>query len=43
MSLGFVINVEKSSLIPSQQIKFLGFVLDLVAMSIILTEDKKDN
>lgn len=42
MSLGFVINVEKSSLIPSQQIKFLGFVLDLVAMSIILTEDKKD-
>ena len=41
-SLGFVINVEKSSLILSQQIKFLGLVLDLVAMSIILTEDKRD-
>ena len=34
--------MEKSSPIPSQQIKFLGFVLNLVAMSIILTEDKKD-
>ena len=39
--LGFVINLEKSCLIPAQQITFLGFVLDSVAMTIALTDDKK--
>ena len=38
--LGFVINVDKSSVIPAQQINFLGFVLDSVSMTITLTDDK---
>ena len=39
--LGFVINFDKSCLKPAQQITFLGFVLDSVAMTIALTDDKK--
>ena len=39
--LGFVINVDKSCVIPAQQINFLGFVLDSVSMTITLTDDKK--
>ena len=39
--LGFVINVDKSCLIPAQRINFLGFVLDSVSMTITLTDDKK--
>ena len=40
-SLGFVINMEKSAVIPAQRITFLGFVLDSVSMTITLTIDKK--
>ena len=39
--LGFVINVDKSCVIPAQQINFLGFVLGSVSMTITLTDDKK--
>ena len=36
-----MINVDKSCVIPAQQINFLGFVLDSVSITIILTDDKK--
>ena len=39
--LGFVINVDKSCVIPAQQINFWGFVLDSVSITITLTDDKK--
>ena len=39
--LGFVINVDKSCVIPAQQVNFLGFVLGSVSMTITLTDDKK--
>lgn len=39
--LGFVINVDKSCVIPAQQINFLGFVLGSVSMTTTLTDDKK--
>lgn len=40
-SLGFLINEEKCQLVPSQKIKFLGFILDSHNMSIILPNDKR--
>ena len=39
-SLGFIINREKSVLIPSQKIVFLGYVIDSVAMTVSLPEEK---
>lgn len=39
--LGFVVNVDKSCVIPAQQNNILGFVLDSVSMTITLTDDKK--
>lgn len=39
-SLGFRINREKSELIPSHRIPFLGFVVDSVQMSITLPMEK---
>ena len=39
-SLGFIINKEKSVLIPSQKIVFLGYVIDSVAMTVSLPEVK---
>lgn len=42
-SLGFVINKEKSQLIPGQKCKFLGFILDAEDFSIYLTDKKRDN
>jgi len=41
--LGFYIHLEKSSLIPSQTIVYLGFVINTVNMTISLTKKKKDN
>ena len=38
---GFTINWLKSSLHPSTEIEFLGFMLDSVKMRITLTEDKR--
>ena len=39
--LGFQINYEKSLLIPTQTICFLGFILDSVKMIISLTSERK--
>ena len=39
-SLGFIINREKSQLVPSQQIRFLGFHVGSVNMKLFLPEDK---
>ena len=38
--LGFHIHPEKSVFIPSQKLTFLGFVLDSIAMTLTLTEEK---
>ena len=39
--LGFVINLKKSQIVPTQKIRILGFVIDSVKMIITLTEEKK--
>lgn len=41
ISLGFIINTEKSSLTPKRQCKFLGFVYDSKNMFLQLPDDKK--
>lgn len=38
--LGFTINWEKSVLVPTQRIKFFGFIIDSVQFKIFLTEEK---
>lgn len=42
-SLGFVVNHEKSSLTPSQQITYLGFVINSVNMTVSLPKEKLDH
>ena len=39
-SLGFTLNLKKSSLIPVQNITFLGYVIDSVSMTVSPTEKK---
>ena len=39
--LGFIINMEKSSLVPSLRIKYLGLIYDSGNMTVELPEDKK--
>lgn len=39
--LGFKVHSEKSSLIPSQRLKFLGFIIDSCEMTIPLPDSKK--
>ncbi len=39
--LGFVINYKKSELTPKQEIKYLGFIINSVSMTISLPLDKK--
>ena len=39
--LGFRVNYEKSVLVPTQSIKFLGFILDSVTMTISLPEKRR--
>ena len=39
-SLGFIINKEKSVLIPSQKIVFWGYIIDSVAITVSLSEEK---
>ena len=39
-SLGFTVNLEKSCLIPTQIIKFLGFVIDSTVEALSLTQEK---
>ena len=41
-NLGFQIHPEKSVLIPTQCIEFLGFLLDSTSMTVRLTSPKKD-
>ena len=38
--LGFIINEQKSQIIPTQRFRVLGFIFDLLRMSIELLEDK---
>lgn len=40
-SLGFIINEQKSCLVPSQICCYLGFIYDSLNMSVDLTEEKK--
>ena len=40
-ALGLTISVGKSCLVPSQRIEFLGFVIDSVAMTVCVTEGKR--
>ena len=40
-NLGFLINMQKSVLTPTQQITFLGFVIDSVSMTVTLTSQKR--
>ena len=41
-SLGLTLHPKKSQLVPTQQIEFLGFMLDSTTMQISLTAEKKD-
>ena len=43
MTLGFVIHPEKSQLVPSQRLEFLGFVIDSTTMTISLNDRKRKN
>ena len=40
--LGFYIHLDKSVLVPTQRLTFLGFELDSKEMSVTLTQEKKD-
>ena len=40
ISLGFLINWEKSVLLPSQSLEFWGLLIDSVALSLALPSDK---
>jgi Reverse transcriptase (RNA-dependent DNA polymerase)/DNA N-6-adenine-methyltransferase (Dam) len=40
--LGFIINYEKSKLVPSHQVKYLGFLYNSMDMSISLPQEKID-
>lgn len=41
-SLGFVINVNKSQLFPVTRIVYLGFIIDIVSMTLSLPDEKVD-
>jgi hypothetical protein len=41
--LGFLMNDEKSDIIPSQKVTYLGFIIDSVQMIVLLSQDKKAN
>ena len=40
-SLGFIINYKKSNLIPSMRVRFLGFVLNSISMTVELPLEKR--
>ena len=40
--LGFVIHPEKSAFIPKQEVKYLGFLINSIEMTISLTQEKRD-
>ncbi|XP_044598702.1 uncharacterized protein LOC123274954 [Cotesia glomerata] len=39
--LGFIVNYEKSKLVPERKCKYLGFILDSVSMKVELPHEKK--
>lgn len=39
--LGFIVNYEKSKLVPEKKCKYLGFILDSVSMNVELPHEKK--
>ena len=39
--MGFVVHPEKSVLVPSQEIEYLGFIINSVTMTVRLTTEKK--
>lgn len=41
--LGFTINSKKSELFPSQQLQFLGFIIDSTSMTVHLAQEKVHN
>ena len=43
MSLGFVVHPDKSVLIPSQRIVYLGFIIDSIKMMVFLTQERTDS
>ena len=43
MIVGFRIHAEKSVLVPTQQIIFLGLAIDSVKMTITLTQERKQS
>jgi len=40
-SLGFIIHPEKSEFEPKQVLEFLGFILNIIDMTVTLTKKKK--
>ena len=40
---GFMINLKKSCVIPSQRMEFLGFMIDTVEYTVRVTDRKRDN
>ena len=42
-NLGFVINHEKSRFVPKQKLEFLGFVVDTLAMTLLLPDCKVES
>lgn len=42
LSLGFIVNFEKSNLIPSKRCKFLGFIVDSSSLHLELPLEKKE-
>ena len=40
-SLGFVIHPDKSEFLPTQQLQYLGFIIDSVKMRVYLTDKRK--
>lgn len=41
-SLGFVVNLEKSQLNPSQSVRYLGFIINTIEMKLFLPQDKME-
>jgi hypothetical protein len=42
LTLGFHINVDKSHIIPTQRIEFLGFLIDTTTLTVSMTSSKAD-
>ena len=41
ISLGYFLNIDKSSFLPKQSLTFLGMIIDTVCMSFFITEQRK--